>query len=96
LAVEKHKSWMRHLTARAYDNSVFIVACNQTGANGKGLTFPGNSVVLSPAGNVIAKSLSSRENIMFTDLKADDLHHIRNNPMHFFLPNRRPELYYLK
>ncbi len=46
LAIDKHRSWMRHLTARAFDNSVFVVACNQTGYNGKGLTFPGNAVVL--------------------------------------------------
>ena len=93
LAVEKHKSWMRHLTARAYDNSVFVVACNQTGTNGKGLVFPGNAVVIGPTGKVIAKSLSSREHIMFTDLKAADFNHVRNNPMHFFLPNRRPDIY---
>jgi predicted amidohydrolase len=93
LAVEKHNSWMRHLTARAFDNSVFVVACNQTGVNGKGLTFPGNAVIISPTGNVIAKSLNSREQIMFTDLKAEELNSVRKNPMHFFLPNRRPELY---
>ena len=93
MAVEKHNSWMRHLTARAYDNSVFVVACNQTGYNGKGLVFPGNAVVISPTGRVIAKSLSSREDIMFTDLSANELDTVRNNPMHFFLPNRRPEIY---
>jgi N-carbamoylputrescine amidase len=92
-AGEKHASWMRHLTARAYDNSVFIVACNQAGSNGKGLVFAGNAVVIGPTGKVIAKNLNGRENIMFTDLKAADLHQVRNNPMHFFLPNRRPELY---
>jgi N-carbamoylputrescine amidase len=93
MAVEKHNSWMRHLTARAYDNSVFVVACNQTGYNGKGLVFPGNAVVIGPPGKVIAKSLSSREDIMFTDLSAAEFANVRNNPMHFFLPNRRPEIY---
>ena len=28
---EKFNSWMRHLRARAFDNGLFIVACNQTG-----------------------------------------------------------------
>jgi len=92
-AVHKHRSWMRHLTARAFDNSVFIVACNQTGINGLGLTFPGNAVVLDPAGNIIAQSLSGRETMLIVDLKADVFHGIRDNRMHFFLPNRRPELY---
>ena len=93
-AIDKHRSWMRHLTARAFDNSVFVVACNQTGYNGKGLTFPGNAVVLDPAGNIIGQSLSSRETIVFVDLKAETFDTIRGNRMHFFLPNRRPELYH--
>ena len=93
LAIHKHRSWMRHLTARAFDNSVFVVACNQTGSNGKGLTFPGNAVVLNPAGDIIGQSLSSRETMLTVDLRSKVLHTIRNNHMHFFLPNRRPELY---
>ena len=40
---EKRRSWMRHLTARAFDNGVFVVACNQAGENGEGSSFPGNS-----------------------------------------------------
>ena len=93
MAIDKHRSWMRHLTARAFDNSVFVVACNQTGYNGKGLTFPGTAVVLDPAGNIIGQSLSSRETIIFVDLKTETFDTIRSNRMHFFLPNRRPELY---
>ncbi len=93
LAIEKHRSWMRHLTARAFDNSVFVVACNQTGYNGKGLTFPGNAVILDPAGNIIGQSLSSRETMIHVDLKAEIFNDIRSKRMHFFLPNRRPELY---
>lgn len=93
MSVEKHNSWLRHLTARAFDNSVFVVACNQTGPNGGGLFFPGNAVVIDPAGRVLAQRLSGREGILFTDLKADDLNRVRNNPMHFFLPHRRGDLY---
>jgi predicted amidohydrolase len=93
MAVEKHKSWLRHLTARAFDNSLFVVACNQTGNNGRGLSFPGNAVVITPAGYVLAKSLSSRERIMLTELSAEAFNRVRRNPMHFFLPNRRPEVY---
>lgn len=95
LAIEKHRSWMRHLAARAFDNSVFVIACNQTGYNGKGLTFPGNAVAFDPAGKIIGQSLSSRETMMLVDLKAETLDAIRSNRMHFFLPNRRPELYRL-
>jgi len=93
LAVDKHRSWMRHLSARAFDNSLFVVACNQTGSNGRDLTFPGNSVVLDPAGNIIGKSLSGREAMILVDLKAETLNSIRSNRMHFFLPGRRRDLF---
>ena len=90
---QKHRSWLRHLTARAYDNGVFVVACNQTGANGDGLEFPGLALVLNPSGEVIAEHVSGEEGILFADLRSADLAHVRENRMRFFLPNRRPELY---
>ncbi len=90
---EKFQSWMRHLPARAYDNSVFVVACNQTGDNGNGLEFPGLSVILSPSGEVIGKDLGGTQGILFADLKKEDLTHVRNHRMRYFFPNRRPELY---
>ena len=91
---EKYRSWMRHLTARAYDNSVFLVACNQTGDNDNGLNFPGVSLVLGPSGNILCKDLSGMENMLVADLKAEDLLNIRSHRMRFFLPSRRSsELY---
>ena len=90
---EKRLSWLRHLTARAFDNGVFVVACNQTGANGDGLEFPGLALVLNPSAEVIAEDASGEEGILSVDLRAADLSHVRGNRMRFFLPNRRPELY---
>jgi predicted amidohydrolase len=90
---EKHESWMKHLPARAYDNSIFVVACNQTGNNNKGLNFPGNAVVLGPSGNVITKALSGNEKIVIADLKADELERVRNHEMRYFFPNKRSDLF---
>ena len=89
---EKFRSWMRHLTARAYDNGLFVVACNQTGENKKGLNFPGIALVIDPSGNVIAKDVSGKENMIVVDLKAGDLAKVRNHKMRYFLPNRRSDL----
>jgi N-carbamoylputrescine amidase len=90
---DKYRSWMRHLTARAFDNSLFIVACNQSGDNGKGLDFPGIAVIIGPSGEVIEKNLSGKESMVVLDLKARDLERVRGHRMRYFLPNRRPELY---
>jgi len=90
---EKINSWMRHLSARAYDNGVFIIACNQCGKNGKGLSFPGVGVVLSPAGEIIKSYTDMEEHMLVADLKANDLKKVRTHKMRYFLPNRRPEIY---
>lgn len=90
---EKYKSWKRHLPARAYDNSLFIIACNQIGENEKGLKFPGIALVIGPSGEIIEKDLSGKEGMVVGDIKADDLAGVRSHKMKYFLPNRRPELY---
>jgi N-carbamoylputrescine amidase len=95
-AQTKHQSWLRHLPARAYDNGVFVVACNQWGANGKGLIFPGNAVVFDPAGNQVASRLTDEEGLLVVDLKAAAWESVRSHPMRHFFPNRRPELYFPK
>lgn len=90
---EKHTSWLRHLTARAFDNSVFVVACNQTGENCNGLSFPGNAMVIGPSGEVLAKDTENQSSMLLADLKAADLAAVRNHPMRHFFPHRRPDLY---
>jgi len=90
---EKFNSWMRHLTARAFDNGVFIVACNQVGKNQKGLAFPGLAVAIGPSGNILKDLINDRESMLIVDLKAEDLSDVRNHKMRYFLPSRRPELY---
>ena len=90
---EKYNSWMRHLTARAFDNGVFIIACNQSGDNQNGLQFPGVAVMIGPDGLVIDKKLSDKDAILIADLKSKDLAAVRNHRMRYFLPNRRPDIY---
>jgi N-carbamoylputrescine amidase len=92
-AEEKHDSWMRHLTARAFDNSVFVVACNQIGDNCNGLHFPGNAMVIGPSGELIDKDVYPHASMLVSKLNAADLNAVRNHPMRHFFPHRRTELY---
>jgi predicted amidohydrolase len=92
-AADKHLSWMRHLPARAFDNGLFVVACNQTGDNGNGLVFPGNAVVFSPSGEILERRLTGDSGIIVVDLTAEQLNHVRGHRMRYFFPNRRPRLY---
>lgn len=93
---EKHNSWMRHLQARAFDNSVFVVACNQAGDNCNRLVFPGNALVIGPSGELLEKEVTGQPGLLIKDLKASALEQVRSHPMRYFFPNRRPELFHYK
>ncbi len=90
---EKYQSWMRHLTARAFDNGIFIAACNQTGENGMGLSFPGIAVTIGPDGKIISKYLENEEGLLISKLSSEQFENIHNHRMKYFLPNRRGDLY---
>lgn len=90
---EKYRSWRRHLPARAFDNSLFVIACNQAGENANGLQFPGIALAIDPSGNIIEKDLSGREGMIVIDLSASAMERVRGHKMRFFLPNRRQNLY---
>ncbi len=92
---EKYKSWVRHLTARAFDNGIYIAACNQVGNNHENLNFPGISLFIGPDGNVISKSLSDKENIHIINIDRAFLEEFRSHKMRYFLPNRRTDLFKL-
>jgi N-carbamoylputrescine amidase len=92
---EKFRSWLRHLPARAFDNGVFVVACNHVSRTAEGLSFPGVAVVFGPDGRLLAKYAGKRENILFAELEAGMLRDIRTHRMKYFLPERRPQLYKL-
>lgn len=90
---EKFDSWMRHLPARAYDNGLYVLACNQTGGNGLGLEFAGLSLAIDPAGKLAASDLSGEEGLLMVTLQKAALQRVRNHRMRYFLPHRRPGLY---
>ena len=90
---EKIQSWLRHLTGRAFDNALFIIACNQAGESENGLIFPGVIIAIDPAGRVISRYDEGTEKMLLVDLDMDELKDIRKHRMRYFLPNRRPELY---
>ncbi|MFP4036219.1 MAG: nitrilase-related carbon-nitrogen hydrolase [Desulfobacteraceae bacterium] len=90
---EKLRSWLRHLPARAFDNGVYVVACNQAGLIQGGLSFPPAAVVVDPGGRVTASYAAAGENLLVASLDLDLLQEVRSHRMKYFLPRRRPELY---
>jgi N-carbamoylputrescine amidase len=89
----KLQGWLRHLPARAFDNGLFVVVCNQLGKTREGYSFPGVAMILGPDGRVMATYAGNEQKILYAELKAEMLHNIKANKMKYFLPQRRPELY---
>lgn len=90
---EKLASWMRHLPARAFDNGIFIAACNQVGANKQGLKFPGIAAVFGPTGTLLRHVEADKEALLVVDLTTEQLNGVRRHRMRYFLPHRRSDLY---
>ena len=89
---DKFNSWMRHLTARAFDNGMYVAAVNQTGMNGGGLEFPGLALCIGPDGNLASKKTDGCEAVHMVEIDRDALERGRSHKMRYFLPNRRPGL----
>ena len=90
---EKRDRWLRYLPARAYDNTLFLAACNQVGDNGQGWFFAGVALILGPKGEVLASYTGSGPGLALARIEAGSLNRIRESRMGFFRASRRPELY---
>ncbi|BCS99215.1 amidohydrolase [Desulfoluna limicola] len=88
---EKYDSWMRHLPARAFDNSVWVAAVNQCGTNEAGLSFPPLALALDPSGHLTGPPRLS-QGLFFVDISREKLSCVRDHPMRYFLPNTRTDI----
>ncbi len=89
----KRASWLRHLPARAFDNGVFVVACNQHGKQPGGMSFPGLALVIGPDGHLMEQFTGDADRVVTALLGREFREEIREHRMRYFLPFRRPELY---
>ena len=99
VAGDRKEIWLRYLGARAYDNSVYLGACNLVGSNGKSKQFSGGTLVIGPKGDQLNQSEMSKEGILTATLSADRINLIRRPERSsmrdsFFLADRRKELYH--
>ncbi len=99
VAGDRKEIWLRYLGARAYDNSVYLGACNLIGSNGRGKEFSGGALVIGPKGDLLSESGFGEEGILQATLPADRINLIRRPERAsmrdtFFLADRRKELYH--
>lgn len=98
VAGDRKEIWLRYLGARAYDNSVYLGACNLVGSDGRGREFSGGALVIGPKGDVQAETFSRKEELLVHTLSGEKINHLRTPDRasmrdSFFLADRRKELY---
>ncbi len=81
--------WRTLLLARAIENQMFVVACNRVGVS-RGTEFFGNSMIVSPWGDVLAEG-GEEETILRASLDLAEAERVRGTIPVF--QDRRPELY---
>lgn len=95
---DRKEIWLRYLGARAYDNSIYLGACNLVGSGGKGKEFSGGALLLGPKGEVQAELFHGNEGLLVHTLSAERINILRTSDRasmreSFFLADRRKELY---
>lgn len=76
--------------ARAVENQSYLVLANRVGTDGA-LTFCGSSMIIDPAGTILAAASLDREELIMADLSPEILRTARERMTIF--AHRRPELY---
>ena len=90
-AVERgiEAEWELALRARAFDNGVYLLSCNHVGTD-RELTYFGQSSVISPYGEVLAK-FDDKEGILYHEIDMDAVFECRD--YFYMLRQRRPGIY---
>lgn len=96
--IDRKAIWLKYLPARAYDNTVYIAACNLVGYDGEKQDMCGGALILDPKGNVIAEAFNGKEEMLIAELDAELINKVRQKESKsmrhiFYLESRRPELY---
>ncbi len=86
----RREHWMTLLKARAIENQCFIIGVNRSG-DGGGLSYNGDSMVISPLGNVLAH-MDGGSGISVVDIDLAEVDAYRSSfPVK---ADRKPELYH--
>lgn len=70
-------AWTTLLQARAIENQCYVIGINRVGQDGKGINYPGKSLVVDPLGNILYDA-GYNENIFTYSLQKQALEEARN------------------
>ncbi len=85
------------MPVRCLENHVYAVTANRTGTESRkdnsSLTFIGNSVIVSPKGEILARASEDSDSLMVMDIDPELSRDKALNPYNDLLKDRRPEQY---
>ena len=87
-------AWIVMQRSHAIANGVFVAAINRTGLEkigNKKIHFWGNSMIIDPSGNIVARAKSEKEEILICDINLGKIENVRNHWP--FLRDRRIDYY---
>ncbi|MBM7865188.1 carbon-nitrogen family hydrolase [Heliobacterium gestii] len=82
--------WRILLQARAIENQCYVVACNRTGADEKGVAFAGHSMVIDPWGTPVVEA-GEEEGWLWAEIEREKVGRVRRKMTVF--ADRRVDLY---
>jgi len=90
---DRLRLWQRYMGARAYDNTMYVAACNQVQKLGNGDYSGGIGVWDYRSGDLLARRTESGEGMLISDLDLYGVSRTRAEGRAYYLCDRRPELY---
>jgi len=69
--------WTTLLKARAIENQCFVAGANRIGADGTGIKYCGDSMIINPKGEIIAFAEKNKECVLTADISMKELSDFR-------------------
>ena len=70
--------WQTLLAARAIENQVYVAGCNRVGEDPNGLSYSGDSLIISPQGEILANAEPGAATRLDAELSLETLQSYRN------------------
>lgn len=86
--------WQRMSPLRALENRVYIVSANRVGIEGD-LSFTGQSIIVSPKGEIVAMASRTHEEIIYADIDLREARDKNITPRNNIVEDRIPSAYTL-
>lgn len=74
----RSSAWRSLLVARAHENQCYVVGVNRVGTDGKGITYDGSSLIVSPKGEILCSFEPGEEAIETVTLSKTELDAFRD------------------